>query len=100
METHAHKNSSVIHFKKPEPVKNYYQQRYDADDDGFSRIPDYRTLLFWKPHVVIDKNTYELEFFTSDVAGDYEVMLNGFTSYGKPITLTKTFSVAHGPAGH
>jgi hypothetical protein len=94
LETHAYENSSVINFKKSEPIKNYYNQSYSLEVDEFSRIPDYRSLLFWKPHVVIDKNNYEFEFFTSDVEGEYEIMLNGFTSYGKPITLTKTFSVS------
>ena len=93
LETHGYENSAVINFKKPEPIKNYYNQRYSLEDDQYDRIPDYRNLLFWKPHVVIDKNNYEFEFFTSDVAGEYEIMLNGFTSYGKPITLTKTFTV-------
>ncbi len=94
LEAHTYENSSVINFKKPEPIKNYYNQSYDLEADEFSRIPDYRSLLFWKPHVVVDKNSYEFEFFTSDVEGEYEVILNGFTSYGKPITLTKTFSVS------
>jgi len=94
LEMHSYDNSTIINFKKPEPIKNYYNQRYDLEDNPFSRIPDYRNLLFWKPHVVVDKNSYEFEFFTSDVEGEYEVMLNGFTSYGKPITLTKTFKVS------
>jgi hypothetical protein len=93
LEMHNYENSAVINIKKPEPVKNYYNQRYDLEDIRFSRIPDYRSLLFWKPHLIIDKNSYEFEFYTSDVTGEYEIMLNGFTSYGKPITLTKSFSV-------
>jgi hypothetical protein len=100
LETHGYENSSVIDFNKPEPVKNYYNQRYDEGDDRYSRIPDYRSLLFWKPHIVIDKNTYEFEFFTSDITGEYEIMLNGFTSYGKPITLTKTFTVTDSPTAN
>ncbi len=94
LEMHNYENSTVIDIKNPEPVKNYYNQRYDFDDSRFLRIPDYRTLLFWKPHIEIDKNSYEFEFFTSDITGEYEIMLNGFTSYGKPITLTKTFTVS------
>jgi hypothetical protein len=94
LEMHRYDNSTIIDFKKPEPIKNYYNQRYDLEDNPFSRIPDYRSLLFWKPHVLIDKNSYEFEFFTSDIPGEYEIMLNGFTSYGKPITLTKTFTVS------
>ena len=93
LETHGYENSAVINFKKPEPIKNYYNQRYSLEYDQYARIPDYRSLLFWKPHVVVDQNNYEFEFFTSDVTGKYEIMLNGFTSYGKPITLTKTFTV-------
>ena len=33
------------------------------------------------------------EFFTSDVEGTYEVILNGFTSYGKPLHVVKEIEV-------
>ncbi|KPM33586.1 Hypothetical protein I595_489 [Croceitalea dokdonensis DOKDO 023] len=94
LESHNYVNSKVMPLAKPRPTKNYYNQRYDSDTFGYGRIPDFRYLLFWKPHVVIaNNNGYDYEFFTSDVSGEFEVVLNGFTTYGKPITITKMISV-------
>ena len=78
---------------KPLPKKNYYRQSYQEADDQYARIPDYRTVLFWEPHVIVESNTLDFEFYTSDVRGEYEVYLDGFTSYGKPISLSRTITV-------
>lgn len=84
-------NGTQATIDKPAPKKNYYVQTYGTV--GFERIPDYRTLLFWKPNVVIDNNSLDFEFFTSDVSGEFEIMVDGFTSYGKPISFSKTITV-------
>ncbi len=78
---------------KPLPKKNYYRQNYGQEDDPYGRIPDYRTVLFWEPHVVVEGNSMDFTFFTSDLRGDYDVFLDGFTSYGKPISLTWSITV-------
>jgi hypothetical protein len=80
--------SSII---KPVPKKNYYVQTYGTE--GFERVPDYRTLLFWKPNIVIDDNSLDFEFFTSDISGEFEIMIDGFTTYGKPISFSRTITV-------
>jgi len=80
--------SSII---KPVPKKNYYIQTYGTE--GFERVPDYRTLLFWKPNIVIDDNSLDFEFFTSDISGEFEIMIDGFTTYGKPISFSRTITV-------
>jgi len=87
-------NSLVVRFEQPVAKKNYYKQYYSLENSEFSRIPDYRRLLFWKPQLMIKNNSYDFEFFTSDLEGEYEIILNGFTSYGKPITVKKTFYVS------
>ncbi|MEM1258147.1 MAG: hypothetical protein AAGH81_06440 [Bacteroidota bacterium] len=84
-------NGSVAPIVKPFPKKNYYVQTYGNND--FEKIPDYRTLLFWKPNIVIDGSGLDFEFFTSDIAGEYEIMVDGFTTYGKPISFTRTITV-------
>ncbi|MBT8186698.1 MAG: hypothetical protein KJO73_03325 [Croceitalea sp.] len=76
----------------PRPEKNYYKQVFSLDSTQ-SHIPDYRILLFWEPYVKVLDNAQPFEFYTSDVAGEYEVLLEGFTTYGKPISLRKTFVV-------
>lgn len=84
-------NGSVNPIIKPVPFKNYYVQTHGSED--FERTPDYRTLLFWKPNIVIDGSGLDFEFFTSDITGEYEIMVDGFTTYGKPISFTRTITV-------
>ena len=95
LKEHTSKNNKIITFDKPIQKKNYYAQQYKDQESAsvFSRIPDYRTLLLWVPQLIIDGNSYDFNFYTSDIEGEYEVILNGFTSYGKPITLQKGFSI-------
>lgn len=95
VETFNATNALVVEFDAPLAKKNYYKQDYSSADNPFSRIPDYRRLLFWEPHLQVAGSSYNFEFFTSDIEGEYEVMLNGFTSYGKPITLSKTIYVSN-----
>ncbi|TLF43186.1 hypothetical protein [Maribacter aurantiacus] len=93
LDSYNTKNSLVVNIDKPITKKNYYRQRHDKMNGAFSRIPDYRRLLFWQPHLVVESGSLNFEFFTSDIEGEYEVSLNGFTTYGKPITIIKTFNV-------
>lgn len=86
-------NAITTEIIKPIPVKNYFQQSYIEVGNSYDRIPDYRTLLFWKPFVEVETNNLDFEFFTSDVSGEYEVILDGFTSYGKPIGFSRTIRV-------
>ena len=57
------------------------------------RIPDYRRILFWEPHVEVGDDELQFEFYTSDLTGEFEVVLGGFTTYGKPITIYKNIIV-------
>lgn len=93
LEGYTGENNLLVPLNQPISKKNYFVQTYNTEDSRFSRIPDYRSLLLWEPSISIDGNSYNLEFFTSDREGDYEIMLNGFTSNGKPITVTRTISV-------
>jgi len=92
-ETHNHKNILKPHIELPAAKKNYYQQRYNLGSEDYNRVPDYRTLLFWRPTTIIENSGVEFDFFTSDSKGEYEVQLDGFTTYGKPISLRETFTV-------
>ncbi|WP_028889419.1 hypothetical protein [Tenacibaculum ovolyticum] len=73
---------------KPQPKKKYFFQKHKRENE---RIPDYRTQLYWNPN--IDLSTKEITFYTSDVSGEFEIEIEGFTQKGKPISLRKTFFV-------
>lgn len=86
-------NSRVmtIELTQPQQRKKYFNQIYK--DDSNTRVPDFRSQLFWEPNFNIEDTWTEIEFYTSDNIGNYEICLEGFTNSGKPITLKKIFSV-------
>lgn len=97
VDTSAHWSEPAVQsleLQKPLLKKEYFNQNYDilANMDS-QRVPDYRTQLFWLPILNLEESQKSISFFTSDVPGTYEVRLNGFTTYGKPISLTTIFSV-------
>lgn len=73
--------------------KVYYSPDYGKDSKSLQRIPDYRTQLFWNPDVTLNKNEQSLEFYTSDIKGDFEIILEGVTKNGTPIFRSERFQV-------
>ena len=77
---------------RPELAKDYFQQDYRYPQ-RYKRIPDYRTQLVWEPEFLLDQSTKTLTFYTSDIKGSYEVVLEGFNEQGKPLSLRKVIEV-------
>lgn len=78
--------------ERPEAHRSYYfQQHRESDKSG--RIPDFRYQLLWEPEVVVNDDTNTITFFTSDITGDFEVELKGYTTTGKHIYLKQQFTV-------
>lgn len=82
-----------IPIKKTITKKNYFKQRYTLEGGNNQRISDYRRILFWEPHLEVEGTDLHFEFYTSDLTGEFEVVLDGFTTYGKPISVYKTIIV-------
>ncbi len=72
--------------------KKYFVQQY-SDDNPYDRIPDYRSQLLWNPNLAISNKNATLEFYTSDVKGDFEICLEGFTNSGLPVSIKKYITV-------
>jgi len=72
----------------PSPRKAYFQQGKPS-----AHIPDFRYQLLWEPHIELEGPSKSFTFYTSQVPGRYEVVLEGFTTYGKPISLKTYFEV-------
>jgi hypothetical protein len=59
-----------------------------------NKRPDQRDQLYWNPKLVIgESETTSIEFFTSDVTGQFEMILEGYTNKGEAISLIKSFIV-------
>lgn len=82
--------NNMIAFKivKPQDSKSYYFPNYSNDKN--SRIPDFRTQLYWDPNFT---GNSLIEFYTSDVTGDFLIEVEGVNSDGIPISLVKSFKV-------
>ncbi|MBE8725294.1 hypothetical protein C4F50_10080 [Flavobacterium sp. KB82] len=75
---------------RPENKKMYYQPDYAANKND--RIPDYRHQLLWKPEVNLKNSNFS--FYTSDVSGKFEIVLEGFSESGKPVFIRDYFEVS------
>jgi hypothetical protein len=72
----------------PAALKTYFRQGAPSP-----HIPDFRYQLLWEPNIQLQGPLRSFPFVTSRVPGRYEVVLEGFTSYGKPISLKTYFEV-------
>lgn len=74
--------------------KSYFKPDYSQNRPDSGRIPDFRLQLLWEPNDnLLPNTTKQVEFYTSDVPGSYEISLEGFTTGGKAVSLTKLFTV-------
>ncbi|MDT0607743.1 hypothetical protein [Croceitalea rosinachiae] len=76
---------------KPEPQKEYFAQHYGSDEQS-DRIPDFRHQLLWIPKLFLDADA-QIDIYTSDVPGDCEIVLEGFTADGKPVFIRNWIKV-------
>jgi hypothetical protein len=76
---------------RPQPKKIYNKIDYTNLADNQS-IPDFRNQLFWNPEVKLNKESNN-SFYTSDVSGTFEIILEGFAKNGTPISLKEVFEV-------
>ena len=94
LETVPARRIANIPLSQPAAKKNYFRQQYDGDKVAeYDRIPDFRYQLFWEPQFTIQDSEELFEFYTSDIPGEYEIVLEGFTTYGKPISIRGSFVV-------
>jgi len=72
--------------------KKYYSPDY-SNRNVISRIPDYRVQLLWEPSLSFKDTAYSTTFYTSDVPGLYEILLEGFNDRGIHISAKRYFKV-------
>ena len=87
-------NSTIWDITAPLPQKKYFVQSYDsASLKSDLHLPDFRKQLLWEPQFNLSSEDREIRCFTSDVKGNFEIRLEGFTKNGKPISAISNFRV-------
>jgi hypothetical protein len=76
-----------------QPSRIYYSPVYESGAD-LTRIPDYRTQLYWSPTIKLNSNsTQKLSFYTGDLPGTYAIEVVGVSSQGQKIYWRRLFEV-------
>ncbi len=86
------KNVLTTRVLRPQPDKIYYQPNYQISNYE-QRIPDYRYQLLWEPNLTSNNIQQEISFYSSDITGNFEIVLEGLSEEGKLVRLTKTLLV-------
>ncbi|MEX0362586.1 MAG: hypothetical protein AB3N10_16540, partial [Allomuricauda sp.] len=77
---------------KPQVRKDHFKQTYNTGDLQ-NRVPDFRHQLLWEPELDLSKGSEEIVLYTSDVPGTYQLILEGFSSIGNPVSVKREFTV-------
>jgi len=77
------------------PNKNYFVQRYEdiKVTDSEYRLPDDRLQLLWLPNFNLMEEQAQLDFFTSDVTGEFEIHVEGLTQDNQAVSIRKSIYV-------
>lgn len=76
---------------RPLGGKKYFQPNYSGNNTN--RIPDYRYQLLWLPENKLENKEQTISFFTSDVTGQFEILLEGLSDDGTPIYASQIIEV-------
>ncbi len=82
-----------VELQSPVNKKRYYTPDYSNRKEFLKRIPDYRVQLLWEPNLKLSEKEYSTSFYTSDIPGTYEIVLEGFTANGNYISTKNYFIV-------
>ncbi|MCC8095886.1 MAG: hypothetical protein LIP05_11340 [Tannerellaceae bacterium] len=66
--------------------RSFYSPSYTESNTN-TRIPDYRHTLLWVPEILKadGQRTVSIPFTTSDMKGEFDIVVEGITTDGKPI---------------
>jgi hypothetical protein len=74
--------------------REFYSPVYETKEQIESRVPDFRTTLYWAPDITTGTDgKAKLQFYSSDRSGKYMVVLQGVNEQGEFISATTTFEV-------
>lgn len=89
-------NATVVDYQGLQLQREFFAPVYETANQVNSRMPDFRNLLFWAP--AIKTNIFgkqQFSFYTSDLAGKYQVVIEGISADGKAGNTSFNFYVTN-----
>ena len=88
------KNALLEEYEGTQTQREFFAPRYETSQQQQSRRPDLRGLLYWNPALQLAAGTAQtLDFYTSDQAGRYLVVVQGLGANGQPGTAKTVLEV-------
>jgi hypothetical protein len=78
-----HPKSITIDFEGLQNKREFYHPKYDSETTRSSREPDQRHLLLWSPEIKTVNGKAEVEFYTSDRSGTFQIDVHGISKNGR-----------------
>ncbi len=86
--------TQILSYPPIQPHRRFYSPDYFDDEQRSSHLPDYRHTLYWDADLRADQwGRAQISFFTSDLKGEYQVLVEGLTAQGEPLSAVYTFQV-------
>lgn len=76
-------NARVMDYDGPEVNEMFISPDYSSDLKRNSRKPDFRNVLYWNPDVKNANGNGSIEFYTSDLEGEYVIVVQAVTKDGR-----------------
>lgn len=85
-------NSVYASFQGFDVPRVFYSPKYESNSEQ-NTGPDYRSTIFWEPDINIDNKKMELYFFNSDNKGNMNIVIEGITAKGIPLSCNTEYIV-------
>ncbi len=83
-------NSVFLEFQTLSPNIELTFPDYSKSTD---KLPDFRNLLYWNPSASADHTGQQIEFYTGDRRGPYELIINGYDQEGNKKTARQLINI-------
>ena len=85
-----HEHMQMMAYEFPQERPDFEMPVYEDAESRMSRRPDFRHTMYWNPSL---EGKTDVEFYTSDLGGEYVAVLKGIDAEGKKIDLKWEFEV-------
>jgi hypothetical protein len=87
-------HASVLDYPGIPEQREFFSPQYETEKQVNSRMPDFRTLLYWSPNIKSDAGDKQpINFYSSDIPGKYAVVIQGLSETGIPGSHVVFFTV-------
>jgi hypothetical protein len=88
--------SIIVDYQGLSLIRQFEEIKFNKDEISKGRIPDLRSLLYWNPKLEVKKEAETVfSFYTSDLAGEFVMVVRGVDENGKLVNQIHPFSVIH-----